>query len=71
MLESENIHAEESAENIAEATISQQENILPVLKQILLKSGKHQSRTFILMMSLGVPSITNMNFIPLAVVGLH
>ena len=71
MSESEIIQAEQIGENIAEATIPPLENILPVLKQIFLKSGKHQWRTFILMMCLGVPSIANMNVIPIAVVGLH
>jgi len=71
MSESEIIQAEKIGENIFEATIPPQENILPVLKQILLKSGKDQWRTFILMMCLGVPSIANMNFIPQAVVELH
>ena len=71
MSESENIKGEQIGENISEATIPPQENILPVLKQILLKSGKYQWRTFILMMCLGVPSIANMNFIPQAVVGLQ
>ena len=55
MSESEIIQAEQNGENISEATIPPQENILPVLKQILLKSGKYQWRTFILMMCLGVP----------------
>ena len=71
MSESEIIQAEQIGENISEATIPPQENILPVLKQIFLKSGKHQWRTLILMMCLGVPSIANMNFIPLAVFALN
>ena len=48
MLESENIQAKQPAENISKATIPQQKNILPILKQILLKSGKHQWRTLCL-----------------------
>ena len=71
MAESENIQTEKPAENTAEGAALQQENLLPVLKQIFLKSGKHQWRTFILMMCLGVPSIANMNVIPIAVIGLH
>ena len=71
MSESEIIQAEQIGENIAEATIPPPENILPVLKQIFLKSGKYQWRTFILMMCLGVPSIANMNCFSLAVFGLH
>ena len=55
MAESENIQTEKPAENTAEGAALQQENLLPVLKQIFLKSGKHQWRTFILMMCLGVP----------------
>ena len=46
MLESEIIQAEQSGENISEATIPQQENLLPVLKQIFFEIWKASMAKF-------------------------